>query len=94
MNIFGPWGQYDTDTLSSFYPKEHLDLIDDLFDDAHPSGDEQIMEGALVHPCKLLFGPYPNQNSFLLGEWYWHYGIQKSQENFKSLLKIVGDERF
>jgi hypothetical protein len=40
------------------------------------------------------FYPYPNESSFRLGEWYWSDGIQKSQESFTKLMKIVGDKQF
>lgn len=40
------------------------------------------------------FGPYPNESSFLLGEWYWTNGRQKSKDDFRSLLNIVGRPEF
>jgi hypothetical protein len=40
------------------------------------------------------FYPYPNYNSFRLGDWYWNHGIQKSQKSFRELLDIVGDTDF
>lgn len=40
------------------------------------------------------FFPYPNQNSFLLGDWFWCGGVQKSQESFKDLITIVGSPDF
>ena len=40
------------------------------------------------------FYPYPNKSSFLLGDWYWNGGIQKSKESFKNLIKIVGSPEF
>ena len=41
-----------------------------------------------------LYDPYPNKNSFLLGEWYWAQGTQKSLESFQKLLEIIGSEAF
>jgi len=38
--------------------------------------------------------PYPNRSSFLLGEWYWNDGANKSQSSFKHLLGIVGHSDF
>lgn len=38
-----------------------------------------------------LFHPYPNKSSLRLGDWYWNHGPQKSHENFKLLLDIIGD---
>jgi len=40
------------------------------------------------------YAPYPNQSSFLLGEWYWNDGEKKSQSSFQKLLKIVGHPDF
>jgi hypothetical protein len=40
------------------------------------------------------FDPYPNQSSFLLGDWYWNHGAQKSQKSFKELLDIVSSSVF
>src|SRR5271154_5989021 len=40
------------------------------------------------------FDPYPNNSSFWLGDWYWNRGAQKSQQDFKSLVYIVGAEDF
>ena len=38
--------------------------------------------------------PFPNKSSFLLGDWYWNGGIQKSHQSFKDLIGIVGDRSF
>jgi hypothetical protein len=43
---------------------------------------------------KQSFYPYPNQNSFALGEWYWGQGARKSKEGFLKLIKIVGNPNF
>jgi hypothetical protein len=45
-------------------------------------------------PGSSVFYPYPNENSFLLGDWYWNRGIQKSQGDFRKLLDIVGSPEF
>jgi hypothetical protein len=41
-----------------------------------------------------IYYPYPNQSSFLLGEWYWNGGEKKSQSSFQNLLQIVGHPSF
>jgi hypothetical protein len=41
-----------------------------------------------------LFYPYPNETSFRLGDWYWNHGIQKSQESFRDLVKIITGPEF
>lgn len=40
------------------------------------------------------FYPYPNQTTFLLGEWYWNGGEKKSQASFRKLLDIIGHPDF
>jgi len=45
-------------------------------------------------PGDKSFYPYPNHNSFSLGDWYWNQGIQKSQEGFRRLIDTVGDPDF
>jgi hypothetical protein len=40
------------------------------------------------------YAPYPNRNAFLLGEWYWTGGVQKSKADFKALLDIIGSEGY
>jgi hypothetical protein len=40
------------------------------------------------------FGLYPNQSSFLLGEWFWSKGVQKSKRSFKELVDIIGGAEF
>ena len=41
-----------------------------------------------------VYHPYPNQTSFLLGEWYWNGGEKKSQLCFQRLLEIIGHPVF
>jgi hypothetical protein len=40
------------------------------------------------------FYPYPNRNAFLLGDWFWNGGVQKSQSSFRELVNIVGNLDF
>ena len=40
------------------------------------------------------FDPYPNEGSFLLGEWYWCHGSQKSHKSFQGLLDIIQNPSF
>lgn len=45
-------------------------------------------------PYMADFRPYPNRNSFLLGNWYWCDGVQKSQQSFNNLVDILKDPGF
>ncbi|KAF8440939.1 hypothetical protein L210DRAFT_815706, partial [Boletus edulis BED1] len=40
------------------------------------------------------FHPYPNETLWLIENWYWNHGVQKSKSGFKSLLKIIGSPDF
>ncbi len=36
-----------------------------------------------------MFFPYPNYSAFLLGEWYWGNGVQKTKDGFQKLVNII-----
>ncbi len=73
------------------YPTHDPDVEDRLYDisDSTLSKDKS---------CSLssepLFRPYPNMNVFLLAEWYWSGGTQKTKESFKNLIRIISDQSF
>jgi hypothetical protein len=83
-NSFGLWRRFFAKTLPSHDPEE-LSTLENLSDIEPP---------APSHGREVSFGPYPNESSFLLGEWYWDDNAQKSHKNFNRLLKIVGDPEF
>lgn len=56
-----------------------------------PGGDSTE---ALIGPSENPHHPYPNECSMRLGDWYWSQGAQKSKDNFRQLLNIVGDPGF
>jgi len=67
----------------------------------HDSGKNIISNDLIDTPLNIPSTPliknyslYPNQSSFLLGEWYWNDGEKKSQLSFQNLLKIVGHPDF
>lgn len=48
------------------------------------------LEGMIPRPhVDNSFHPYSNENSFLLGDWYWNHGGQKSRKSFQQLLEII-----
>ena len=92
VNSFGLSRRYYSDRLLTHDPEDvttlhHLTLTSPATED-HVSGS--LDEGQESQ----IFYPYPNKSSFLLGDWYWNGGIQKSKESFKKLIKIVGDPTF
>ncbi len=68
--------------------------------DDHPSHDpdseaqlSDILGVSTTSEASLLW-PYPNKTAFLLGEWYWNGGIQKTKEGFKKLVDIICSQSF
>jgi len=91
QNIFGLIRQYCSDRLPSHDPEEHVDL-QDLSD--NPIAADEALPTSQSQQGPSTFYPYPNQSSFLLGDWYWNHGVQKSRESFNELLNIVGSPNF
>lgn len=89
-NVFGLFRQYRSEKPPPHDPEEILDL--------EALSEEPCLNAAssstLTPETADSFGPYPNRSSFLLGDWYWSHGAQKSQESFRELLNIVGDPDF
>jgi hypothetical protein len=88
-NAFGLFRHYWAEKLPSHDPESEVtaSMLLKIVDPGSADGG-----GAMV--SNSLFRPYPNENSFLLGEWYWNSSTQKSQQSFKGLLNIVGNASF
>ena len=77
---FGLYRQYHMHPLSIHDGNVHIAPdVNAMFETPKPAGE---------------FYPYPNQTTFLLGEWYWNGGEKKSQSSFRKLLEIVGHPDF
>ena len=83
-NVFGLVRQYFGKELPSVDPEENLTLADLT----SPSPADKLSQP------RSGFFPFPNRSSFLLGDWYWNGGVQKSQQSFKDLIDIVGNPAF
>lgn len=92
-NLFGLSKKFYGMELPGHSPDESLTLSN-FFD--NPTEDDRVRPGLHSHPRAKAasLSPYPNQNSFELGDWYWNTGVQKSQSNFKALINIVGNPEF
>ena len=69
-NAFNLFWQYTSFTGPSHNPDANVTAQDlsDIVDESESS----------LPPCPApSYGPYPNHNAFLLGEWYWNGGAQK-----------------
>lgn len=91
-NLFGLSRLYHSKSPPLHDPEDLIELQDLAEGINRPSvvplqANEEADGGDILHP-------YPNKNSFLLGEWYWNGGAQKSRESFNSLIDIVGDPTF
>lgn len=80
-NVFGIFRQYHTTRFPDHDPSEHITLSDLNTSSSTPD---------LAHN----YSPYPNLNSYLLGDWYWNDGEKKSQSSFQHLIQIVGHPDF
>lgn len=92
-NSFGLFRRYHSSKLPTHDPEIETTLAMLL----NGTESRSTQTSLLVHPTTpetLEFYPYPNETSFLLGEWFWNSGSQKSQKNFKKLLDIVGSDKF
>ena len=88
QNIFGLSRKFYGSELPSHDPERSQELRDE--------SDGAMRQTADPNPpqSNQSFYPYPNRDAFNLGDWYWNHGVQKSQENFKRLLDIVGNPSF
>lgn len=89
-NIFGLIRRYFAKKLPTIDPEEHFTLAD-----MSPSAAVGLPQPLSSQTqSRSRWWPFPNQNSFLLGNWHWNGGLQKSQSDFKDLVDIVGDPSF
>lgn len=88
-NVFGLSRKYVSQQCPSHDPEEHV-ILSDLVD------EDQVTGGSFseMSTGPVDFHPYPNKSSFLLGDWFWCDGVQKSHESFQNLLNIVGSSDF
>jgi hypothetical protein len=84
-NIFSLYRRYMAANPPAHDPEEDVNL--DNLSNIPPS--KQPGDSLSCHS----FGPYPNFNSFRIGDWYWGR-TQKSQEDFRALINIIGDLDF
>jgi hypothetical protein len=86
-NAFGVYRRYHGPELPNHDPERGVDLA--MLSNMSPPSKENLAVSKASD-----FYPYPNETSYRLGDWYWNHGSQKSQENFKSLLDIIGSAEF
>ncbi|KAH7918336.1 hypothetical protein BV22DRAFT_1134671 [Leucogyrophana mollusca] len=88
-NVFGLFRRYEGGEVPQHDPEDYVTSTD--FSNVF-SAPARCFSNS---DSKGSFGPYPNQSSFRLGEWYWNGpSAQKSQASFKELLDIIHDPDF
>jgi hypothetical protein len=40
------------------------------------------------------FHPFPNRSAFMMGDWFWNSGTQKSLKSFHELMNLINDSEF
>lgn len=93
-NTFGLFRKYHSE-FPSHDPEEEItpaDLRD--IDDADTPSNATVMPSSRSPSAKPMFDPYPNESSFLLGEWFWNGGVQKSKRSFKDLIDVISSPTF
>jgi hypothetical protein len=86
-NVFGLVRQFFSSIPPSHDPEEVVTLQD-------ISSVAPAKPDSPTPPHNLTFHPYPNRSSFDLGNWYWNGTAQKSHQDFKQLIDIVGCSDF
>ncbi|KJA19277.1 hypothetical protein HYPSUDRAFT_99107, partial [Hypholoma sublateritium FD-334 SS-4] len=85
-NKFGLFRQYFSTSFPDHDPDSNTQASD--------LSDAAVNHDKVVINSDSLFRPYPNQSTFLLGEWYWNNGAQKTQDSFQKLVNIISSEDF
>jgi hypothetical protein len=96
-NVFGLSRQYYDSRLPTHDPEEVTTLENLTLGHEDRESRDLSMPTRAMQDCgedSNAFHPYPNKSSFLLGDWFWNGGLQKSQNSFKKLLRIIGDTEF
>ena len=86
-NIFGLFRQYHATHFPEHDPDQNI-AVDEM--DTNPDMNPDTSSTPPID----TYHPYPNQTSFLLGEWYWNDGVKNSQSSFSNLLDIIGHPEF
>ncbi|RDB21901.1 hypothetical protein Hypma_011139 [Hypsizygus marmoreus] len=85
-NVFSLFRQYYAETFPSHDPEEEISEED--------LSDIPPLSTRPPHAEHADFGPYPNESSFAMGEWFWNSSTQKSKENFRELIRIITAPNF
>ncbi|RXW23311.1 hypothetical protein EST38_g2533 [Candolleomyces aberdarensis] len=92
-NAFGVYKRYQTQEDIPHDPDAYASLKDLQEEPAeellNALEEDNALDVPLTSPPSHNFYPYPNLSSFLLGEYFWSDGNEKSQESFNRLLSVL-----
>lgn len=84
-NTFGLFRRYRSESPPIHDPEALVELDDLAENPVHGQAPE------VLRTLGNQFYPYPNENSFRIGNWYWTGSAQKSKQSLRELIDIVGD---
>jgi hypothetical protein len=94
-NIFGLLREFFAEHLPAKDPDELASLADLCnMPVISSAADSESAHATPPVPLPSTCYPYPNESSFLLGDWFWNGGVQKSKKDFKDLVDIITHPRF
>ena len=82
-NAFGLFCRYQSASPPTYEPDDQL-IMANLYNSSHESPTE----------APPNFYPYPNRSAFIIGDWFWNGGTNKSQASFNALMDIMSDPEF
>jgi Plavaka transposase len=86
-NKFSLWRRYYGHRLPSHDADGVLEAED--FDDVQTPADQVFVDDHPSASSGSRVGPFPNQSSFLLADWWWNGQNEKSAKEFSKLLALI-----
>lgn len=88
LNAFSVYREYATG------PPDHDPDTNTSVDDLLVNGDVRERDATLQTPEDNPYIPYPNQSSYLLGDWFWSNGNLKPRADLTRLVGTLQDPGF
>lgn len=83
-NVFGLFRRYDIGDIPIHDSDSQLS-VEQLSNFGHQTASSK---------SSPTYWPYPNRSAFLLGDWFWNGGVQKSLSSFDDLMSIITNQEF
>ena len=88
-NSFGLFCIYDAESIPNANDPEDQSGAGPL-----PAHRLNVPTSQMLPGSMNPFHPYLNESSWLIGDWFWNQGAQKSKQNFKNLVGIIKSANF